>query len=290
MTIPSDKTERANYYDREYNARESVPDFSLYPQLYRKLSDDAHASTPCHRDVAYGPGSGDLLDIFPAAQAGSPVLLFIHGGYWRALSKADSAFMAPALTKSGACVVVLEYDLAPVVKLDHIVDQARRALAWIYHNIARYGADPERIFASGSSAGGHLSGMLLPQGWQAKYGVPANVLRGAMPISGLFDLLPLLETHVNDWMNLDEADATRNSPALNLPTSGTDTELVITCGDLETTEFKRQSQDFLDRWQSLDLTGKVVAAPGKNHYDIVLDLGIPGTLINRAILELMRLD
>lgn len=287
MTIPSDAAALANYYDVQYNARASVENYDRYPRMYRELSDRAHASLSCHKDAAYGPGPGDRLDIFPAANPGAPVLLFIHGGYWRALSKADSAFMAPALTAAGACVVVLDYDLAPAVTLDHIVDQTRRAMAWLYHNIARFGGDPQRLYASGSSAGGHLVGMLLAGGWHAQYGFPEKALRGALPISGLFDLQPLLPTHINLWMGLDDAGAIRNSPAFHLPASGG--ELVVSYGALETAEFARQSQEFLDVWQANGLPGRYVAAPGKNHFDVVLELGEPGTPLYQATLGLMGL-
>ncbi|MDH1264273.1 alpha/beta hydrolase [Pseudomonas sp. GD03944] len=168
------------------------------------------------------------------------MLLFIHGGYWRALSKADSAFMAPALTAAGACVVVLEYDLAPAVTLDHFVDQCRGALAWIHSNVATFGGDPRRLFVSGSSAGGHLAGMLLADNWRADYDVPDNVLRGALLFSGLFDLHPLLQTYINTWMKLDTEAVRRNSPLLHLPRSAG--ELVVSYGALESAEFVRQSQ------------------------------------------------
>ncbi|MNF61095.1 Carboxylesterase NlhH [compost metagenome] len=287
MSRPSDPAELAAYFDVQYNARASVEDFDQYPRQYRALSDQAHASLPCFKDVPYGPGAGERLDIFPASRPDAPVLLFIHGGYWRALSKADSAFMAPALTAAGACVVVLDYDLAPAVTLDHIVDQTRRALAWLHRHIGEFGGDPQRLYASGSSAGGHLTGMLLSGGWHASYGVPDTVLRGALPISGLFDLRPLLDTHINGWMAMDDAAARRNSPAFHLPTRGA--ELVISYGALETAEFARQSHEFLDAWTARGLPGRFVEAPGRNHFDVVLELGQPGTPLYRAALELMGL-
>lgn len=287
MTRPHDPRELAAYYDVQYNARASVENFDQYPRQYRELSDRAHASLRCFKDIAYGPGANERLDIFPASQPGAPVLLFIHGGYWRALSKADSAFMAPALTAAGASVVVLDYDLAPAVSLDHIVDQTRRALAWVHRHIGEFGGDPQRLYASGSSAGGHLTGMLLAGGWHADYGLPENVLKGALPISGLFDLMPLLQTHINGWLAMDQAAARRNSPVVCLPTQHT--ELVLSYGALETTEFARQTHDYLAAWTEKGLSGRIVEAPGKNHFDVVMQLGQPGTPLFQAMVELMRL-
>lgn len=282
MTTPFNE-----YFDTQYNARASVLDYEQYPRRYRELSDAAHASLKVFKDIAYGPGVGERLDIFPAAQADAPVLLFIHGGYWRALSKADSAFMAPALTAAGACVVVIDYDLAPAVTLDQIVDQTRRALTWVHRHISEFGGDPNRIVASGSSAGGHLVGMLLAAGWQADQGVPPDVLHGALPISGLFDLQPLRATHINEWMKLDETAAQRNSPQCHLPTQRT--ELVVSFGALETEEFARQSHVFLGAWQQQGLPGRFVPAPGRNHFDVVLQLGEPGTPLYNAVLQLLGL-
>ena len=287
MTIPCAPAELAAYYDLQYNARASVADYEQYPRLYRELSDQAHASLPCFKDIAYGPGAGERLDIFPASRPDAPVLLFVHGGYWRALSKADSAFMAPALTAAGACVVVIDYDLAPVVTLDQIVAQVRRALAWVHANIAAFGGDPQRLYASGSSAGGHLVGMLLAAGWQAEHGLPDDVLRGALPVSGLFDLRPLLDTHINGWMRLDEAAARRNSPQFHLPTAAG--ELLVAYGALETAEFARQSADYLAAWRGRGLSGCLLAVEGRNHFDVVLELGLPGTPLYRALVQLMGL-
>lgn len=287
MTIPHAPAELAAYYDLQYNARASVADYEQYPRLYRELSDRAHADLICFKDVAYGPGSAERLDIFPASRPDAPVLLFVHGGYWRALSKADSAFMAPALTAAGACVVVIDYDLAPAVTLDHIVGQVRRALAWVHGNIAEVGGDPQRLYASGSSAGGHLVGMLLADGWQAEHDLPADVLRGALPVSGLFDLHPLLHTHINGWMRLDETAARRNSPQFALPDSAG--ELLVAYGALETAEFARQSAAYLEAWRGRGLPGRLLAVPQRNHFDVVLELGQPGTPLYRALVQLMGL-
>ena len=155
---------------------------------------------------------------------------------WRALSKNESAFMAPALNAAGATVVVPDYDLAPAASLDHIVDQMRRALAWTFTHIARWGGDPERICVSGSSAGGHLTGMLVAGGWQSAYGLrDTAVAVAAFPLSGLFDLQPLLHTEINGWMGLDDAAAQRNSPRFQLPShlSHAHCALRVACGEFE---------------------------------------------------------
>ncbi|MGQ8880965.1 alpha/beta hydrolase [Delftia sp. NA_296.1] len=287
------------HYDRagldvQYNARATVPDITPIIKAYADDSRAARQSLPCALNVAYGEHADELLDIFPAATgaAGAPVLFFIHGGYWRLLSKDDSSGMAPTFTRAGAVVVALNYSLAPAVTLDRIVDQTRRALAWVHAHIARYGGDPGRIHVCGSSAGGHLAGMLLAAGWHADYGVPEDVVRGAAPLSGLFDLRPLVYTHINEWMRLSEQDAIRNSPAL-LP-HGAACPLIVSYGESETDEFKRQSDDYLAAWNQRrgpgPSSGQYVAMPGTNHFDIVLTLNDPASPLTRAILAQMGLN
>ncbi|WP_159913210.1 alpha/beta hydrolase [Pantoea sp. 18069] len=293
MSAPYSFAAAQAYYDRQYNARASVQDVPALIARYAGESQAAHALPGAVRDQAYGPGASDLLDIYPAAQPGAPVLFFIHGGYWRALSKNESAFMAPALNAAGATVVVPDYDLAPAASLDHIVDQMRRALAWTFAHIARWGGDPERICVSGSSAGGHLTGMLVAGGWQAAYGLrDTAVAAAAFPLSGLFDLQPLLHTEINGWMGLDDAAAQRNSPRFQLPShlSHAHCALRVACGEFESLEFKRQSTEYLAAWKARCLPGQWVQAPGTNHFDLPLELGQAGSAVHRTALELLGLD
>ena len=151
--------------DRQYNARASVPDCLPFLKEYADYSVLARQQVEGELSVSYGKHPDETLDIFPAQAAGAPVYLFIHGGYWKALSKDDSSFMAPAFHAAGATVVAVNYSLAPGAALQTIVDQCRAALAWVYRNIHCYNGDAARIHISGSSAGGHLVGMLLARGW-----------------------------------------------------------------------------------------------------------------------------
>jgi arylformamidase len=277
--------------DIQYNARATVPDYSVITRQYAEESRRARETLPCVLDAAYGEHPDETLDIFPAARnAGgglAPVFVFLHGGYWRLLSKDDSSSMAPAFTRAGAMVVAVNYSLAPAVTLDRIVDQVRRAIAWLHRNIAAHGGDPARIHVGGSSAGGHLTGMLLADDWQARYGVPANIIRGAAPLSGLFDLIPLMYTHINEWMALTPESAARNSPMLHLPASPC--PVVASHGENETDEFKRQTHDYLAALRSRGGDARHVPMPGTNHFDIVLCLNDPDAPITRAIFAQMGL-
>jgi arylformamidase len=273
--------------DAQYDARGTVPDIQPILLQYAKGSAAARSTLPCELNVAYGKHADEALDIFPATVPNAPVLIFIHGGYWRLLSKNESSFMAPAFTSAGAMVVAINYSLAPAVTLDHIVDQTRRALAWVYRHIREYGGDPGRIHVCGSSAGAHLAGMLLAGTWADTYSVPHDVVCSATLLSGLFDLEPLIHTHVNSWMNMSVQDALRNSPMAHLPSTGC--PLIISYGESETAEFMRQSDDFLGAWQARGFSGTYVPMPGTNHFDIVLSLNDPASPLTKAVFQQMGL-
>lgn len=287
-----------SYLDRQYNARVSVQDALAYMAQYKSESQPAFSLPGAVRHQRYSPRATDLLDIYlPQSKSGlgqlAPVFIFIHGGYWRALGKDDSAFMAPALTQAGAVVVVPDYDLAPAVTLDHIVDQVRQAYAWVVRNIAIYGGDAHNICVCGSSAGGHLVGMLLAKGWQEDYDLPASATpASALPLSGLFDLQPLLHTHINAWMQLDDAAAMRNSPRFLLPDASTHSQcqLRVAVGEFESQEFQRQSREYLAAWQARCLHGDWLPAPATNHFDLPLQLADPQSVVHQAALQLMGIS
>lgn len=274
--------------DLQYNARATVPDIAPMLRDYAALSAQARSTLPCALNVSYGEHPDETLDIFFAqGNARAPVFIYLHGGYWRLLSKDDSSFMAPALTAAGMTVVAVNYSLAPAVTLDRIVDQTRRAVAWVQNNIEHYRGNGQKLIISGSSAGGHLGGMVLARGWQEAYDFDASGLAGAVLLSGLFDITPLVNTHINAWMNLIPEDARRNSPLFALPEDGP--PLIISYGSNETETFKQQSRDFLAAWKAKGLTGEYVDMPDTNHFDLVLHLNRPESPLVQKLLKLLGL-
>lgn len=258
--------------DREYSPVGTVPSIDPFLARYAELSAKARATLPCHLDVAYGPGEDETVDVFPAGP-GAPVFVFLHGGYWRRLSKDESSFMAKAFIEAGIAVAAVNYTLAPEASLDEIVRQCRAAVAWLHANGPEFGIDPDRIFAGGSSAGAHLAAMLLADGWHDAFGVPEDVIKGASLASGLYDLEPVRLCHPNDWLNLDAASAARNSPILHLPDHGC--PILVVWSDTETSEFRRQSRDFADAWAAKGLPVTAYGIPDRNHFDNILDLADP---------------
>lgn len=271
--------------DREYNARATVPDFTVFTREYTRLTRQARAQVPGYFDQVYDPASGQQLDLFLGApgSAPKPVFVFIHGGYWRALSRHEGGPMAEAFAAAGVAVAAVDYALAPAASLPEIVRQCRAAVAWLYHHAAELGLDPRRIHIGGSSAGGQLVGMLLAPGWQAPLGLPEDVIAGATALSGLFDLRPLVDSHINDWMQLDEAEAVRQSPLLHLPDRPV--PLLLAVGEQETHGFHHQTAAYAQAWQAtLVVPPQVMTVPQRNHFDIVLDLAEPESALTRAVL------
>lgn len=274
--------------DREYDNRRKVADFADYLTRYATESAAARREFPCRLDVRYGPSAGETLDIFPApGSAAAPVHVFVHGGYWRAMDKADFSYVARAFRPAGAAVVVINYALLPSVDMDELVRQCRAAVAWVYRNARSFGGDAQRLFASGHSAGGHLAAMLMSTDWPAFAGLPADVIKAGCGISGLYDLEPIRLCYLNADLRLTPEQARRSSPIHTVPArSG---PLLLAVGGLEGAEYHRQTDDLALAWQKRGLACEVIDMPGLNHFAIADQLNDPGRELSRAILRQMGL-
>jgi arylformamidase len=224
-------------------------------------------------NVPYGATLEETLDIFPAEVPNAPVFVFIHGGYWRALSSKDFSGVALGLHPLGITTVVINYALCPFVSIDEITRQTRAATAWVLRNIAQYGGDPSRVAIGGHSAGGHLTAMCLQTEWKRDYGLPQDPLAGAIAFSGLYDLAPLRYSYLQPMIQLDDSIIARNSPAFMVRPCNT--PLWITWGASESAEFARQSQIYHDAWQAAGNTSILQEQPGANHFTVIHGLENP---------------
>ncbi|MEO6625341.1 MAG: alpha/beta hydrolase [Burkholderiaceae bacterium] len=281
------------WYDSMYNNGALVPAFPRHVQSWIERSEQARQGGGCVLDIPYGDGQRERLDVFPAANANAPVLVFIHGGYWRSMSKAESSFIGAALAHMGACAVVPDYALCPgtpehPVAIPQIVLQMVQALAWTWRNIARYGGDPSRITVAGHSAGGHLTAMLMTCDWKVfDPALPANLLRNGLSISGLHELESIRRTpYLQTSLRLSAVDALRASPAcMPAPRSGV---LNAVVGGAESPEFLRQNQLIQSAWGK----GRVPvceALDGLNHFSVLEALVEPGTRLNALVRGLLGL-
>jgi len=271
--------------DIEYNARGTVPDYTIFGRENDAFSEEARQSLECLLDLSYGDHPDEVIDIFPAG-AKAPVFLYFHGGYWRANSQKQAAAMAPNFVKQGIAVVPVNYSLAPGASLDEITRQSRAAVAWVWkHGAERFGADPDRIFVGGTSAGGHITGMVLAGGWHDEFELPADCVKGALALNGLYDLEPVRLSEPNEWAQLDEAAARRNSPIHHLPDQGC--PLIVSFGGSETSEFKRQSNIYATAWCDRGWPCSEFEVAECNHFNIPQQLRDPATRLCREMFEMI---
>lgn len=293
-SMNSPQLKNPTWLDGQYNNRALVPEHGRHFAEWAAASAQARRSMTAMLDVQYGHDAGETLDIFPAARSPgrppAPVVVFIHGGYWRSLDKSDHSFLAPAFVKQGACVVMPNYALCPAVTIPDITLQMVRALAWVYRHIGVHGGDPERITVIGHSAGGHLAAMLLACQWPVVGGdLPDALVRNALSISGLYDLEPLRHTpFLRDSLRLTPAQVSKASPA-RLPAPvrlGGRGHLYTVAGALESSEFLRHNQMIQDAW-GRDVVPVCEALPGLNHFSVLEALVQPGHRLQRLSLELL---
>jgi arylformamidase len=276
----------AAWHDRMYNNRALVPDHPEYLARGAADSEAARRTQACRLDLAYGDGPGETLDVFPAARADAPVLVFIHGGYWRSLDKADHSFIAPAFTGQGACVVLPNYALCPAVTVPQITLQMVKALAWTWRHIAAHGGDPRNITVVGHSAGGHLAAMLLTCAWKAwAPDLPAGLVRKALSISGLHELAPVRRApFLQQTLHLTPAQVAKASPArLPAPRRG---RLYSVVGGDESAEFLRQCTLIREAWGARAVP-VCETLPGLNHFSVLPALATPGSRLNQLALQLL---
>lgn len=242
-----------------------------------------------HRSgIAYGPGPADRLDLFPAAQPGAPILMYIHGGFWRSLDAATFSFLARAFVPAGVTLAVIDYPLIPTVTMPEIVASCRRAVAWLARNAASFGASPDRLFVAGNSAGGHLTTMLADRGWPAEHGLPADVVKGACAISGLFELEPIRLCHEQEILKLTPQHVAQMSPARHVPRAAAPTLFAV--GGDETQEFLDQNREIVAAWRKAGLAAVEDVVAARNHVTVVIDgFGQAGHPLHGAMLRMMGL-
>jgi arylformamidase len=287
-------TQNSAWHDSMYNNRALVPNFADHFANWIEGSKAARANLACQLDIDYGNGPNENLDIFPASKPNAPVVVFIHGGYWRSLDKSDHSFVAQPIHDMGACVVVVNYALCPgtakqPVTIPDIALQMTHALAWVWRNIAKFGGNPKDVVVAGHSAGGHLAAMLLACDWKAvDKTIPAHWIQKALSISGLYDLTPLRKTpFLQESLKLTANHARIASPALwPRPKKGV---LYTVAGGDESPEFLRHNRLIHQTWGPKTVP-VCEALPGLNHFNIVTDLSRKGTRLNTLMKQLIQVQ
>lgn len=274
--------------EREYSPSSCVDDIMPYIQSYIDQSADAYdrLAEKCQRGIKYGPEDRSIVDIFiPSGKGPFPVHIFIHGGYWQELSVSESVFAAPNFIEHDVLFIALDYTLAPEATLSEIVNQVRQGVLWVLRHCEDYGGTPHNVTLSGSSAGGHLVAEVVAADWGGN-GFDRCPLKGACEVSGIFDLQPLVHTYINDPLQLTVADVEDLSPEKHIPETAC--PVIFSYGGNETSEFKRQTRDYMAKWTEAGHMSRYIDMPEFNHFDVISELGNKNSPLFQAVLDQIR--
>jgi len=238
--------------------------------------------------IAYGPAEIEKVDIYKTRRPNAPTMIYLHGGAWRAGRSAQSAYLVEPFVKAGAHFINVEFNNVGETNgdLGPMVDQCRRAVAWVYRNVTSFGGDPNALYLSGFSSGGHLGGCVVITEWE-RQGLPRDIIKGAVLGSGMYDLKPARLSARSSYVKFTDAmeqalSAQRHLDKLHTP-------LVLAHGTLETPEFQRQSRDFAAAVRAAGKAVTLIVAKGHNHFEVGESLGNPYGVMGRAAFEMMKL-
>ena len=268
------------WFENQYNARAAVPGYVEIFARQAALSRQVRLRRTCYLDVPYGEGAMETLDVFSRAGSSRAVVSFIHGGYWRSRDKSDLSYVADALCDAGFTCVLPNYGLCPQVTIEHIVRQMLKAHAWLYRNAHLYGGNPARLLVCGHSAGGHLAAMMAACDWSDyEPGLPPDLVKAALAISGIYDLMPLRRTSMNADLGLDENAALVASPVTYKPSRPV--PVVTAVGAEESNEFRRQCMLLRECWPHC--VREPIVVPCLNHFSILDSFAQPDGVLFRTV-------
>jgi arylformamidase len=239
--------------------------------------------------VAYGPTEIEKVDIYRTPRLNAPVHVYIHGGAWRGGLAKDFAYPAEMFVTAGAHYVVPDFVWVQDAggNLMVMADQVRRAVAWVHKNAASFGGDPNRLYLSGHSSGAHLAGVALVTDWRREFGLPPDIIKGGLLISGMYDLKPVRLSARSNYVAFDDAVEQALSSQRHL--DGLNTPVIVAYGTLESPEFQRQSRDFASAVKAAGKPVQLIVGEGYNHFELPETLGNPFGLLGHAVLQQMKL-
>lgn len=273
--------------DRQYNVRAGIPDTR---EIFRRWEADSRDvrqrfKSQLKEDIKYGADPAQGVDVFSAAAPGRPLVVFIHGGYWQSLDKSYFSYLADAYLLDEFNFAAVNYRLAPGATMDEIVEDCRKSISFLWRNADDLKFDKDRIFVTGSSAGGHLVAEMLSTDWSAR-ALPSDLIKGGCALSGLYDLEPIRLCYLNEAIKLDAEMASRNSPINHVPQHAP--PLLLAFGGDETEEFDRQQSDYARAWRAKGLQCRVVEQSDGHHFDMVDRLGDRKTSLYQAVKNLIE--
>jgi len=275
--------------DAAYNQRTYAPHSDHVRHRMSVNSDAVRARIGAPKRVVYGPTEIEKLDIYPTSRPNAPVNIYIHGGAWRQGLAKGCGFAAELFVNAGAHFVVPDFVFVQDApdSLRTMADQVRRAIAWVYNNAASFGGNPDRLYLSGHSSGGHLAAVALTTDWKQDFGLPPDLLKGGLCCSGMYDLHPVRLSARSSYVRFDDKMVESLSPILHI--DAINTPLVLAYGTLETPEFQRHAKTFAEAVKNAGKPVELLVGEGYNHYEIRETLGNPYGLLGRAVLQQMKL-
>ena len=257
----------ASTLEAQYNLRDRRgDDFDDLVQSWLARSATHRDVSGARVDLPYGEGERERLDYFFSGDKNGPLLIYIHGGYWQRGDKSMYSFVTESFIRHGVSVVVMNYNLTPSVRMGQIPPQIQKCIAWCWHNAEDLGFSRSKMFVSGHSAGGHLTALMMATQWsQFDTHLPDDLIRGGIPISGLYELEPLVHTSLNEGPQMDIAEAHAESPCFIPPL--TNAPQLVVVGGGETDEFLRQSDDYADQYRTDKRVMERYNVPDDDHFD-----------------------
>jgi len=275
--------------DAAYDQSVYAPNLQQVVKRFASNSEGVRARLGAPRRHAYGTTPIEGLDIYMTKRPNAPINIFIHGGAWRVELAKNNAFAAELFVHAGAHFVVPDFAWVQDVggSLTPMAEQVRRAVAWVHRNAASFGGDPNRIYVSGHSSGGHLAGVILTTDWPKDFNLPPDIVKGGLCCSGIFDLKPVRLSARSSYVKFTDEMEEALSPQRHL--DKLHAPVIVAYGTLETPEFQRQSRDFAAAVQAAGKRVELLVGEGYNHFEILETLASPYGLLGRAVLQQMNL-
>jgi len=271
--------------ERQFNPRAWETDADTQHERRRALSEAARGRLRGEYDIRYGRRPRQLLDIYRAGDGTAPIVVYVHGGYWRTGEKENQSVLAEPLARAGFSTVMLGYDLCPAVTLDQLLSEILEGIEWVHANAARVGGDGARIYLYGHSAGGHLAAMALAHDWSAR-GLPEDVLAGAAMVSGIYELEPVLGITVNELIRLKPGMVDRLSPMRHPPRRPV--PVVLAAGGRESPAFIEQTTDFAAVCERAGCPVELIIVAEDAHLTMIPSQADPAHPVNRAVVKALH--
>jgi arylformamidase len=275
--------------DAAYDQRFYAPMGYQITKRIASVSDAVRARLGEPLRLSYGPSEIEKLDVYRARKPNAPIFIFIHGGSWLDGTARNHGYPAEMFVNAGANFIAIDFIQIKEAggDLRVMAGQVRNAIAWVYKNAASFGADASRLYIGGRSSGAHLTGVALVTDWAKDYGVPADIVKGGVCSSGMYDLKPVRISKRSSFIEFtdemeDAMSSQRHLDQLRAP-------VVVTYGTNETPEFQRQNRDFAAAVKAAGKSVELIEAPNYNHFEMGESFGNPYGPSGRAALSLMKL-